>query len=297
MTDRIVPHNFATLVRNVIPAPNYLWTIASNTCSVKPYLFVETMFPAALFLFTRLVLLEMDDLIIDAGRRAAGTPVGARRKKTRRGVRNLGPRQGPVRSVGLRRFLFFPLGLVERAGYTFLLASFASDLAYAWTSILARCDECADTGESLENGPLIRSIVPGVQFLNEGWEGIPMTSLDQNRAGWTTTLQSVGLPFGSWNIVVSATVRKSGTATRPFQGRLLVRRTILGFPVTQIADFQELTMSGGINTDMILAASVWVPPGNTVLVTWQWQTLGVGINIITRIDGDCMVTGQSTCAT
>ena len=294
---RIVPANFPSLVANVIPAPGFLWTIAANTCSVKPYLYAETMIPAALFLFARLAVLEVDDVIVDQSRRAAHNVARGRGKKTRQGVKVLGKRQAPNRAALFTRFLFFPIGVVELAGFTWLLASFNNDLAFSWQTILSQCDACSDTGASIALGPLVRSIVPGDQLLTAGWEGIPMTSLDQNRAGWTTTLQAVTLPQGRWNIVCSATVKTTFGGNVPLQGRLRVRRTILGFPVTTTDDFMEVQMFQGQNVDLILATTISVPPENTATVTWQWQTVSDGILIIERIAGDVMVTGQSSCAT
>ena len=297
MAGRIVPANFAQLAFNVIPVPNYLWALASNTCSVKPYLFVETMLPATLFLFTRIFLLELEDVTIDATRRAAGAPVGGSKRKTQRGVRNMGPRQKPVRSVAARRFLFFPLGLVERAGFTFLLANFVSELAFTWTSLVAQCDECSDSGSAIALGPMVRSIIPSSFILNDGWEGIPMASLDQNRAGWTSTLQSVTLPPGRWNIVCSATLTKTFGSDNPLQARLRVNSKLLQIPIVSIDDEIEVEFLKGSTIDVILATTVAVQSIQTATVTWEWQIEGAAIDIVSTIDGDVMVTGQSSCAT
>lgn len=297
MAGRTVPANFQQLVLNVIPVPNYLWAIASNTCSVKPYLFVEAMLPAALFLFTRLFVLELEDLIIDGTRRASNVPVGDKRRKTRRGAHALGPRQTPKRQMQAKRFLFFPLGVVERVGYTFLLVNFVSELAYSWTTIISHCDKCSDSGASIALGPLVRSIIPSSFILNDGFEGIPMASLDQNRAGWSNTLQSVVLPQGRWNIVCSATLKKTFGSDNPLQARLRVNSTILGVPVVSIDDEVEVQLFKGETTDVIIATTINVTPVSNATVTWEWQIDGAAIDIVETIDGEVMVTGQSSCAT
>ena len=294
---RIVPANFPQLVVNVIPAPGFLFTIAANTCSVKPYLYAQTLLPAALYLFARIAILEVSDVIVDQSRRAAHAVAKSKGKKTRQYARNLGKRQAPNRAAKLTRFLFFPIGVVELVGFTYLLASFNEDLSFSWTTILSTCDACSDSGASVALGPLVRSIIPGDQFLNTGFVGIPMTSLDQNRAGWITTLQSVTLPQGRWNIVCSATVSEIIGGAAKLRGRLRVRRTVLGIPFTTTDDAQEVDLPETGTTDLILATTISVPPTETTTVTWQWETDRIGIYGIKRHGGDVMVTGQSSCAT
>lgn len=291
----IVPPNFTDLVKNVIPVPNFMWRIAANTCSIKPFLFVHTLLPATLFLFTRIFIFDLDDLIVDNARRAAHNVARSKPTKGRLGRTNLGPRQKPNRAAQAVRFLFFPINVVERVGFTWLLASFADDLSIAWTSVISRCDECSDSGSSIENGPMVREMVPGTQFLTNGWAGIPMPILLQNRAGWTSTLQSVGLPQGDWTVVLGATIRSSNATTLPFQARLRVNMTVAGFPVEFTEDFFETEAIQGQAFDILLSATLHVPPTISATITWEWQTLSVGLPIFTRIDGDLFVTGKNTC--
>ena len=292
----IVPPNFVELVVNVIPAPNYLFRIAANTCSVKPYLFVQTMLPATLFLFTRIILFDLDDVIVDNSRRAAFSVAGGKRKKSRPARRAMGARQKPNRAVGATRFLFFPINLVERIGFTWLLANFADDLSISWMTIMSQCPACFDTGESIALGPMLRDWTPGQQFLNVGFEGIPMENLVQNRAGWPSTLQSVGLPQGTWNVVVSGTVSRAFGPTITLTARLKVRRVILGFPITTIHDEQSVVIPTSGTVDFIISSTVTAEPTTSTTVFWEWQTNALGLYALNRIEGEAIITGQSTCA-
>lgn len=292
----IVPPDFTQQVLNVIPVPNYLWRIAANTCSVKPWVFAETMLPAALFLFARLITPDLEDLITDQSRRASFIGAGSRRSKARRGRRPLGDRQTPLRSQHATRFLWSPINLIERAGFVMLLAGFNDDLTVAWTSILARCEACTDTGESIANGPLYREMVAGQQFLGSGFEGIPYPTLVQNRAGWSSTLQGVSLPFGTYNVIASGTVKLISLGTVTLTCRMRVTREFQGVPFTNIDDEQEITLTTGQSQDFIIQASVHALPGTIATVLWQWETDGGGLTIIERESGFVVVTGQSTCS-
>jgi len=291
-----IPPNFVNLVRNVIPVPNFLWRMAANPCSIRPYVFAETMLPAALFLFSRLVIFDLNDLIVDNSRRAAHNIAGGSRRKTRIGPKAMGARQKPNRVMKATRFLFFPINLVERAGFAYLLVNFVDDLSISWSTILSQCPKCVDTGDSIALGPLLREWIPGDQTIGTGFAGIPMETLLQNRAGWVSTLQSVTLPQGRWNIIASGTVERVFGIDIGMEARLRVDRTIGGFPITTIDDEVKWRIPATGSGDFILSTTISVPPASTAIVGWQWRTTNTGINIIKRVNGEAIVTGQSTCA-
>lgn len=292
----IVPPNFQQLVFNVIPFPNFIYRVVANPCSVNPWVFVETMLPAAAFLFARLLVPDLEDVITDQARRGSFVGAGAKRPKRRSGRRPLGDRQTPLRSTQATRFLWSPINLVERAGFVFMVAGFNDELSIAWTSILAKCDACVDTGDSIANGPLYREMVPGQQFLGPGFQGIPYPTLLQNRAGWSNTLQGVSLPFGTYNVVASGKVKLISAGPVNLKCRMRVTREIQGVPVTNIDDEQTITLQQGESADFIIQTSAHTLPTAINTILWQWETDGGGLTIIEREEGFVVVTGQSTCS-
>jgi len=279
-------------------SPNFIYRIAANPCAVDPCIFIETLAPAILFLLLRLIVFDLEDHIVDNSRRLSFKLAGARagKRHSRGSTLRTGKRIAPKYTAGAVRFLFTPISIIEKIGWTMLLANFANDLAYTWTNIISRCEACNEQQNPTNQGPLEREAIPADHFLTAGFEGIRYETLVGNRAGWPTTLESVGLPTGSYTIICGLKFQQIQTGDVVVEARLRVNTTIAGFPVAFNADFQTYEVPEDQSTDLLLAGVVEVAPFATATVTWQWRIVDAVLPIVRIAEGRCIVQGRSTCS-
>lgn len=246
-------------------AANFYKQIVFHNCARPFYIYVETFLPAFIQFFALVSIPLFDDLVREradriarAGARASGR--GFRhRKKPRWQVQDLKTER--FNQKGLR-FILTITEPLEKAGFAFLLINGADQFYYNWTSLLLTSTFC---DQPILSGPLSRSRMGGSISILPGGAGIPMTTLDQNRAGWVNNSFGMTPPAGIINAMAGVTVTgPSGGITG-----VKVRLSFTSLTGTANIDSDPVDIVEGEESDLVVQTEVFLSSLGARSLTWQ----------------------------
>lgn len=295
------------LVDKFRSSPNAIWRIAANPCAVPFFVFVEAMLPSLLFLASRVLIPDFEDLATDATRSVYNQGWTRKHRHRRRATARTGvPKAGdaPTRNgllppnirSGLRRAIWFPIAATEVAGYTYLLVNLMNDAAFAWTSLQQFCPECTGVQTPVAFGPLIRSNDFYAKPIYESWDAVFADTVLQNRANWVNNSAGCTVPGGSYWGSCFAKFRLITNGPLDLEMRTIVTYHYLGLDIDIVRDVERVTLKTDQDIGCGTNCDFEVPIGLSASIRFEVHTLNPALPLIEVRDTYLIVSGRSVCS-
>lgn len=192
---------------------NLIKNLIFHECSVPFTVYATTFVPCFLKMVITVLTWDIGDLIRNSSESVAEKPLkrGQRKRhmRSRRVSSRYAPTQGTRSQNGLNHVLKWTAPL-ERAGYAMLLYGATEQFSADWTSLLYNFEFC---GKPPSEGPLQRHANPNHTVSTGTTQNLTLHVIDQNRANWPTSVWNATIPFGWYQVTMTARfVQNTATA-------------------------------------------------------------------------------------
>ena len=205
---------------------NFIKTLRFHPCAEPMPLLVETFFPAFIQMAIDLTILGITDIAFDRlkqyPRYGKGTAFSrslthSQKKRrdakpyARRVIQNYKGIKHPY-TKGLTSALFWIYGPIEKINFVIMFYNAVDQFFMNWSTLLIQRGYCEAPAIS---GPLSLAGNDGFQVVSTVIEPVSAPIILQNRALWSHTAVAASLPAGDYTIVVSASIRATGSSQVP----------------------------------------------------------------------------------
>lgn len=244
---------------------NFIKFMVTDPCARPWFVYAETFLPAFLELLLTIAFIDLNDIVRAYGESIAeggGGKKGKRKRHTPK-IKTLGAKTEVERYMqkGLKTLLVVTQPL-ENIGYAWLLYSAVDDFFYDWQTLIETAPYCTKNDQW---GPLSRARGPGFITILPGGFPIIMTTLTQNRSGWTTNTISAEVPAAQNSALFAATI---GAPPGGITDVFIRLKVVDGFNTTYFeSDKQDIPEKG--LRDFVISQDFYVFSIGGAAVSWE----------------------------